>query len=190
MKKIAAGIIFLAGFLIAVSPGFCKAKNLVYNGGFEQKKTEKLPSGWLVKTYRGTSAEAAFDDFEKHSGTYSYRIKVKPPGGSVLLYIDKKIGNIKPGKNYQLSLWVKSKNIGFSPNFIAPAIRYNFGPGSARIQPFPTIDLMSEMKGVDGWKQLTLTNTAPPGAKVITLDLMITKGTIWIDDVEIIEVSN
>ena len=190
MKKIAACFIFLAGFMIAVSPGLCKSKNFVYNGGFEHKKTEKLPSGWLVKTYRGTSAESSFDDIEKHSGTYSYKIKVKPPGGSVLLYLDKKIGNINPGKNYRLSLWVKSKNIGFSPNFIAPAIRYNFGPGRARIQPFPVIDLMSEMKGVVGWKQLTLTNIAPPGAKVITLDLMITKGTVWVDDVEITELSD
>jgi len=48
MKKITAGIIFLAGFLIAVSPGICKTENLVYNGGFEHKKTEKLPSGWLM----------------------------------------------------------------------------------------------------------------------------------------------
>jgi hypothetical protein len=33
-----------------------------------------------------------------------------------------------------------------------------------------------------------MTNTAPAGAKVITLDFMITKGTVWIDDVEITEV--
>jgi len=190
MKKIAACFIFLAGFMIAVSPGLCKSKNLVYNGGLEHKKTEELPSGWLTKIYRGTSAEFSFDDVEKHSGTYSYKIKIKPPGGCVLLYLDKNIDNITPGKSYQLTLWLKTQNIGYSPNFIAPAIRYNFGPGRARIQPFPVIDLMSEMKGVGGWKQLTMINKAPLGSKVITLDFMITKGTVWIDDVEIIEVSD
>jgi carbohydrate binding protein with CBM4/9 domain len=187
MKKIAAGIIFLAGFMIAVSPGLCKSKNLVYNGGFELKKTEELPSGWLTKIYRGTSAESSFDDVEKHSGTYSYKIKLKPPGGSALLYLDKNIGNIKPGKSYQLTLWIKTQNIGYSPNFIAPAVRYNFAP--KKVHPYPTIDLMAEMKGKNGWVQLTMTNTAPPGAKEITLDFMITKGTIWVDDVEITEVS-
>lgn len=186
MKIIAACIIFLAGFLIAVSPGVCATKNLVYNGGFELKKTDKIPAGWLVKTYRGTSAEATFDNIEKHSGDYSYKVKIKPPGGSVLVYLDKIIENITPGKTYKLSIWLKSKNLGYSPNFIAPAVRFNFGP--KRIHPFPTIDLMSEMKGKNGWVNLTMTNTAPPGAKKITLDFMITKGTVWIDDVEITEV--
>ncbi len=188
MKKITVCFIFLAAFMLSVSPGFCKSKNLVYNGGFEHKKTEALPSGWLVKTYRGTSAESSFDDVEKHSGTYSYKIKINPPGGSVLLYLDKNIGKIKQGKSYQLTLWLKAQNIGYSPNFIAPSVRYNFKP--KKIHPYPTIDLMSEMKGKNGWVQLTMTNTAPLGAKEITLDLMLTKGTIWIDDVEITEVSN
>ena len=72
MKKIAACVIFLAGFLIAVSPGICATKDLVYNGGFELKKTDELPAGWMVKTYRGTSAEATFDNTEKRSGDYSF----------------------------------------------------------------------------------------------------------------------
>ena len=126
MKKIATCIMFLAGFMIAVSPGFCATKNLVYNGGFENKQTEEIPSGWMVKTYRGTAAEATFDDTVKHSGNYSFKVKVKPPGGSVLLYLDKKIEDVTPGKSYKLSLWIKSNNLGYSPNFIAPAVRYNF----------------------------------------------------------------
>lgn len=186
MKKIVAGMIFLVGFLIAVSPGLCKTKNIVPNGGFELKKNDTLPDGWITKTYRGTSAELAFNDVEKHSDSYSYMIQINPPGGSVLFYPEKKITDIKPGKKYQLSVWIKAKGMGYSPNFIAPSIRINYKP--KRLSPVPTVDLMLEMKGESEWKNLTLTTIAPPGANEITLDFMLTKGTVWIDDVEITEV--
>ncbi len=185
MKKIVAGIIFLVGFLTAVSPALCQTKNFVVNGGFETKTTENLPEGWVTKTYRGTSAEFAFNDAEKHSGSYSYMIKINPPGGSVLFYTEKEIAKIKPGKKYQLSVWVKAKGLGYSPNFIAPAIRINYKP--TRLSPVPTIDLMLDMKGENDWKNLTLTTIAPPDANELTLDFLLTKGTVWIDDVEITE---
>jgi len=186
MKKIVTGIIFLVGFLMTVSPALCKTKNIVPNGGFETKTTENLPDGWLTKTFRGTSAEFAFNDAEKHSDSYSYMVKINEPGGSVLLYPEKKITNIKPGKKYMLSVWIKAKGLGYSPNFIAPAIRVNYKP--KRLSPVPTIDLMLEMKGQSDWKNLTLTTIAPPTAKQITLDFLLTKGTLWIDDVEITEI--
>jgi len=149
MKKIVTGIIFLVSFLMTVSPGFCKTKKIVPNGSFETKKTDNLPDGWLTKTYRGTSAEFAFNDAEKHRDSYSYMIKINPPGGSVLFYPEKKMTNIKPGKKYLLSVWIKAKGLGYSPNFIAPAIRANYKP--KRLIPIPTIDLMLEMKGFHGY---------------------------------------
>jgi hypothetical protein len=186
MKRIVAGIIFLVSFLIAASPALCKTNDIVPNGGFETKTTDNLPEGWITKTYRGTSAEFAFDDAEKHSGSYSYRIQVNPPGGSVLFYPENQLSNIKPGKQYQFSVWVKAKGLGYSPNFIAPAIRVNYKP--KRLSPVPTIDLMLEMKGENNWKNLTLTTIAPADAKEITIDFLLTKGTVWIDDLEITEV--
>ncbi len=186
MKKI--GIIFLSllGFLITVSPGICKTENLVYNGGFEEKKSENLPTGWNIKISRGTSTEFRFDETEKHSGSYSFMINIKPPGGSATFYNETTIDNVKPGKTYRLSVWVKAKNLGFSPNFIAPAIRFNFKP--ERVVPVPTIDLMSEMKGAEGWKNLTFITIAPPNGHSITFSLLLTNGTLWIDDLEIVEV--
>lgn len=186
MKKIVAGVIFLVCFLIAVSPGFCQTKNLVTNGGFETKKDDNLPEGWKTKTYRGTSAVFAFNDTEKHGGEYSYMIQIDPPGGSVLLYPENNFTDLEPGKKYQFSAWIKAKGMGYSPNFIAPAIRINYKP--KRLSPVPTIDLMLEMKGESDWKNLTLTTVAPPGAEEITVDFLLTKGTVWIDDIEITEV--
>jgi hypothetical protein len=186
MKKIVTGIIFLVGFLVAVSPALCTTKNIVLNGSFEIKTTDNLPDGWGTKIYRGTSADFAFNDAEKHSDSYSYMIKVNAPGGSVLFFPKKKLTKIKPGKTYQFSVWIKGKNLGYSPNFIAPAIRINYKP--KRLTPQPTIDLMLKMKGESDWKKLTLTTIAPPDAKEITLGFLLTKGTVWIDDVEITEV--
>jgi len=185
MKKIVTGIAFLMGFLMMASPGFC-ATNIVQNGGFETKKTDTLPEGWVTKIYRGTSAEFSFDTVEKHGGKYSYMVKINPPGGSLLLYPEKKMTDVTPGKKYELSVWVKAKGIGYSPNFIAPAIRLNYKP--SRTSPMPTIDLMLEMKGEDGWKNLKLKTVAPPDAQEITLDLLLTSGNFWIDDIEITEV--
>jgi len=186
MKRIVTGVIFLVGFLMTVSPVLGATKNLVPNGGFEIKATENLPEGWQTKVYRGTSADFGFNDTEKHGQSYSFMININPPGGSVLFYPDKNIADIKPGKKYQFSVWVKAKGLGYSPNFIAPAIRINYKP--TRLSPVPTIDLMLEMKGENEWKNLTLTTVAPPDATEITVDFLLTKGTIWIDDLEITEV--
>ena len=186
MKKVVAGIAFLVIFWMGASPGFCET-NIVHNGGFEIKKTDTLPDGWTTKTYRGTSAEFSFNDTEKHGGAHSYMIKLTPPGGSVLFYPEKKLTTITPGKKYQLSVWLKAKGMGYSPNFIAPAIRLNYKP--TRLSPVPTIDLMLEMKGQDGWKNLKLTTVAPSDAQEITLDFLMTNGSVWIDDVEITEIN-
>jgi hypothetical protein len=186
MKKVIAGAAFLAVFLMAVSCGFCET-NIVPNGGFEKKKTDTLPEEWITKVYRGTSAAFAFNDTEKHGGAYSYMVTVNPPGGSLLLFPESPMTAIAPGKKYQVSVWIKAKGMGYSPNFIAPAIRLNYKP--TRLSPVPTIDLMLEMKGQDGWKNLKLTTVAPADAKEITLDLLLTNGTVWIDDVEITEVN-
>lgn len=186
MKKIVTGVIFLLGFLMTVSLTLGATKNIVPNGGFEIKTTENLPEGWQTKIYRGTSANFGFNDAEKHGGSYSFMVNIDAPGGSVLFYPEKSITGVKPGKQYQFSVWVRSKGLGYSPNFIAPAIRINYKP--SRLSPVPTIDLMMEMKGESEWKHLTLTTTAPPDANEITVDFLLTKGTVWIDDLEIIEV--
>lgn len=186
MKKLVTGVIFLLGFLLTVSPALGQTQNLAPNGGFEIKTTENLPEGWQTKIYRGTTANFGFDDAEKHGDSYAFMVNIDPPGGSVLFYPEKGITNIKPGKKYQFSVWVKAKGLGYSPNFIAPAIRINYKP--SRLSPVPTIDLMLEMKNQTDWKNLVLTTVAPLDAKEITVDFLLTKGTIWIDDLEITEV--
>ena len=188
MKKNIIGIIFIITCLLIAYPAFSENYRLIFEEGFETKGSGNLPAGWLTKSNRGTSAEFNFDETEKHIGRNSYKITVKPPGGSITLYKETNVKNIKPGKKYEVSVWVKAKDLGYSPNFIAPAFRYNYIP--ERISPVPTLDLMYLLKGENNWKNLTYSTTAPPSAQEITLDIVLTKGTIWIDDVQIFEVGN
>jgi hypothetical protein len=188
MKKIIIGFIFITACLFIVYPAFSENYRLIFEEGFEAKGSGNLPSGWQTKSNRGTVAEFNFDETEKHNGKASYKITVKPPGGSITLFKEINIKGIKPGKKYEVSVWIKAKDLGYSPNFIAPAFRYNYSPG--RISPVPTLDLMYLLKGEPGWKNLTYATTAPPSAQEISLDLVLTKGTIWIDDIQVFEVGS
>jgi hypothetical protein len=188
MKKNIFGIILIIACLLIAYPAFCENYRLIYEEGFEAKTSSNLPDGWQTKINRGTTAEFNFDETEKHNGKVSYKITVKPPGGSITLFKETNIKNIKPGKKYEVSIWVKAKDLGYSPNFIAPAFRYNYTP--ERISPVPTLDLMYLLKGETGWKNLTYATTAPSSAQEITLDVVLTKGIIWIDDIQVFEVGN
>ena len=189
MKKVMVAICLLAGFIIAVAPGIGFCTNIVYNGNFEKKGTDNLPEGWKVSMDRGTKVNMNYDDTEKHNGNYSYKISIPPPGGRIVFYPDASLLKpIQAGKKYQLSMWVKVSHLDYNQFFVAPAARFNFRP--VRVSPVPTIDLMETMKGVTGWKKLTVSATAPPGSKDITLDFMFTKGTVWLDDIEVEPVDN
>lgn len=187
MKK-SITLLFALIFVLFSQPAvFCQPENLVPNPGFEKKGDETLAEGWKTKIYRGTNVEFTIDEQVQHSGSLSFKARFIGKGGSAMLYPANTITNVTPGETYKISLWVKAKNLGYSPNFIAPAVRFNFQP--TRIHPHPTIDLMAQMKGVKEWKQLSITTTAPLDAESIKLQIMLTKGTIWIDNVSITPVA-
>jgi hypothetical protein len=188
MRKNIIVFVFITACLFIVYPCFSENYRLIFEEGFEAKSSGSMPEGWQTKSNRGTVAELNFDETEKHNGRNSYKITVKPPGGSVTLFKETNVKGIKPGRKYEVSVWIKAKDLGYSPNFIAPAFRYNYSPD--RITPVPTLDLMYLLKGEAGWKNLTYGTTAPASAQEITLDLVLTKGTIWIDDIQVFEVGN
>ncbi|MBS3757140.1 MAG: carbohydrate binding domain-containing protein [Desulfobacterales bacterium] len=183
MKK-SITLLFAVIFVLSFQSGvFCQPEDLVPNGGFEKKGADTIAEGWKTKVYRGTEVEFALDEQVSHSGNFSFRASFNEKGGSALLYPANDIGNVAPGQTYEISLWIKAQNLGYSPNFIAPAVRFNFQP--TRVHPHPAIDLMSEMRGIKEWKRLTTTATAPPDAETSRVQVMLTKGTIWIDDISI-----
>lgn len=184
MPKSLMPILLFTALLIAIFPGWSFADNLIRNGGFEKTTSDGAPAGWQVNKGRGAEAEIVLDDTEKHSGKYAYKIDIAPPGGRITLSLDDDaIDAPKSGQAYQLAFWVNSKNMDYNQFFVAPAVRLNFRP--SRISPMPTIDLMSAMQGVEGWKKLTLNVRAPEDAEELYMNIILTKGTVWLDDFSI-----
>ncbi|MFO7838157.1 MAG: hypothetical protein R6X08_01500 [Desulfosalsimonadaceae bacterium] len=62
-------------------------------------------------------------------------------------------------------------------------VQFNFKP--SQVSPCPVIDLMSTIERKGKWEEISLTSTAPSGARALTLKILLTKGTVWIDDVSI-----
>lgn len=185
MKTVTGLICWVVICIVAASPGFCDAYLLIYDEGFEKKTLDNIPEGWEFKIDPKTQTEYGFDGAEKRNGNYSYKIDIPSPGGRATFSKIDTVKKIRPGKKYEASLWLKVKNLGYSPNFIAPAFRFNTQP---RLKPMPTMDLIYLMKGETGWKNLTLTIVPPPGATEMNLDFIFTRGTVWIDDIQIFEV--
>ncbi|MDZ7830801.1 MAG: hypothetical protein U5L07_03530 [Desulfobacterales bacterium] len=188
MKKPITLLLFALSFILcAFTSAFCQTENLVLNPGFEQRGDDTLAAGWQTKVYRGTNVEFALDEKTRHSGDLAFKTQFTGKGGSAMLYPKDKIDRVTPGQTYKITLWMKAQDLGYSPNFIAPAVRFNFRP--TRIRPVPTIDLMAEMKGATEWQELSLTSQAPADAEEILMQILLTKGTIWIDDVAITPVA-
>jgi hypothetical protein len=187
MKTVTGLVCWVAICLIAASPGFSQSYRLIYEEGFEKKTSDNIPEGWEFKIDPKTRVEYLFDTAEKHGGNQSFLINVLPPGGRATFSKIDTVKDIRGGKKYEVSLWVKAKDLGYSPNFIAPAFRFNTQP---RLRPVPTMDLIFLMKGETGWKNLSLTIAAPPDATEMNLDFVLTNGTIWIDDIQVFEVAD
>jgi hypothetical protein len=187
MKIVTGLICWFAICLVFASPGFCESYRLIYEEGFEKKTLDNIPEGWEFKIDPKTKTEYLFDSAEKHGGNQSYMIDVLPPGGRATFSKIDTVKKLRPGKKYEVSLWIKAKDLGYSPNFIAPAFRFNTQP---RLRPVPTMDLIFLMKGETGWKNLSLTITTPPDATEMNLDFILTRGIIWIDDIQVFEVAD
>ncbi len=186
MKKCIKTALVLTGVLTAVVlPANVFCANLIENGGFEKKASETLPEGWKLNTSRNTEAKYAFDAAEKHSGKYSYRISVPPPGGRAVLYIDEAAaGTVIPGNVYEATFWVKSENLDYNRFHEAPAFRLNYSPERAR--PGGIVDLMARLEGKSGWTQLSVqAPKAPQNSNRIYIDFIVTQGTLWIDDIRV-----
>ncbi|MGM0453842.1 MAG: carbohydrate binding domain-containing protein [Thermodesulfobacteriota bacterium] len=181
MQKSLMHVILFAGLLILVAPGLSFGDNLIRNGGFEKAASDGTPKGWQINIERNADADIALDDAEKHGGKHACKVNIAPPGGRVTLSPDKNtIKTPEPGRTYKLSFWIKSQNLDYNQFFVAPAVSVNFRP--SRVRPAPTVDLMANMQGAEGWEELSMTVKAPEDARELRLNIVLTKGTVWLDD--------
>ncbi len=179
-------ITVLALLAIALGPltGIASGANLIYNGGFEGPAENGQPRYWQISTSRGTEAEAGLDSSEKHSGEQSLKISITPPGGRVIVYLDKAGASaITPGVAYEASCWIKTRNLDYNPYHEAPSFRFNFRP--QRIRAGTVADLLNRLESTSDWTRLSIQAAAPEGSNQIHLDFVLTNGTVWIDDIEV-----
>lgn len=168
-----------------------EVKNLLPNGGFEQSANGKSPDGWAFWT-AGTTGEAVLDKTVFHTGTASVKLTGKD-GKSYASLVTNGDKAFKPGKSYLVTFWCKGSNLNLkgTGGFIALL----FDPRKADGSFIGTIgagtsDLIYR-KEDSGWqrvrKMVTIPNN-PDIAKIgIKLALFSAEGSVWFDDVEIID---
>lgn len=182
-KQLTVALAWMAIVLFS-SAGSAAGANMLYNGGFEGPVESGQPKGWKTTINRNTTAEISLDSREKYSGQQSLKIAITPPGGRVIVYLDKAgAAPITPGSTYEASCWIRTQNLDYNRFHEAPAFRLNFRP--QRIRPGKLVDLINKLQGTSGWVQISQKATALENSSRIHLDFVLTSGTIWIDDVEV-----
>jgi len=201
---IAAFAMTLAGNVVAED----KKENIASNSSFEQwvefkgvikkNKTPKMqdkqiPKDWNVgmhTTTKGVKVTGAVlkDVKVKHKGESSIRIE-----NSTSTDISEVIRwdlMVKPNTTYKISVWVKGKDITLNSKW-APgaAIWASAGPEKGFWGNKKGIHKFMKQGGSFDWTQLTceFTTRKIDEQMIVNIQLRQAKGTLWIDDIEIIE---
>ena len=177
-------ILALTGVLIATIHSTAFGTNLVENGNFEQSREDASPAGCTWVLARNTQAEFSLDEAERIQGSHSLKISVKDDTGQVNLMPEATaMATPQPGATYELSLWIKTLDLTYNRIMVTPAVRFNFRP--THVRPTPMFNLMDDVGSTRDWEKLTMQITAPDDAREFIFDMIITKGTVWIDNVSL-----
>ena len=186
MKKT---LIFICAIL-SVSTVF--GVNLIKNGDFAEVNADGTPANWTV--WPGKLANGVKVEIDKNTGhNDDQSVAITNPEKKYYTRIDQLKIPCKPKTKYILRAYVKGMNLEHSKKcggariFVGAKGDVNMpvtliGPGPSR----------TKMKAVDPWsfdwtKFETTFNSKNNTELGLTIYLHFTKGTIWIDDVELIE---
>lgn len=166
----------------------CYGGNLVQNGDFKKIGQDGRPSGWNLNLARDTLADFSYDETRKTSDGQAFKMTLRDAGGQVTLMPEQNtIRSPIPGKTYELVLQVMAENLDYNRFMGGSAIRMDFRP--TRVRPTPIINLMDEFENNTGWKELRMAVVAPEDAERFVLDIILTKGTLWIDSVTLRQIN-
>ncbi len=183
MKHILITLAIGAGLILGFTTT-ASCTNLISNGIFEKTGPDGTPSGWEWSATRNTRYDLSMDPGEKRKGTASLRVRIHNDDGQIILKpLEETLGDPNPGSTYVLSLWIRTENLDFNRFNITPAIRFNFRP--TRTRPAPVYNIVSDFGRTRGWGEVRIQATAPGDAQEFILDMILTPGTIWLDDISI-----
>jgi hypothetical protein len=162
--------------------------SLVWDGGFESGYAGG-GFGWHYSEHI-RNAQVAFDSAEKRSGNRSLRILFN---GRENLNLQDACHDIvlEPGTHYLLTGWIKTQSLTSSEGLRLQIFVFTPDHNEAV--------LTDEVHGSNGWKQIQLPWTAPPGARfgnICVRRLMSgmpesnIQGAAWIDDVSLVPVAD
>mgnify|MGYP000395087605 CR=1 FL=1 len=144
------------------------------NAGFEEGSAK-----WGLQAWQGKS-KASIDYFEKHTGRASLKIQGGPADGwgSVGVGVQGAPGiTLKPGYQYRLSAWVKTKGV---ENFAFVRFKVKYESGDEAY--FGTEGLY----GDNDWKQVEVIFSPREENKVEYLAAqLVGKGIAWFDDLKL-----
>lgn len=183
MKKFLI-LMALTGMITVSAQNTCYGESLLRNGDFGAFNQDGMPQGWHFTIARNTNIDFSPDTSEKITGRQSFRIVLLDSGGQATLSPEP--GAVRapiPGKTYELRLWIMAENLDFNRFRITPIVRLNFHPSRAR--PHPMINLLDELGNASPWQELRLLAKAPDDAEQFLLDIVLTNGTVWIDNVSL-----
>ena len=175
-------IILVVGFVLLIFAGRAQAQtNLITNPGFENDSNQDdIPDNWGVFQWGDRKVMAVTRDPEvKHNGNYS--VKLSTPEvirGQIAQNVP-----VEGGKTYDFSVWAKSKDFQGKGECGAILFRYSSQ------QKF--IDL-PVLRGTRNWMVFSKRLTMPENADSMNIMLSIyhAKGTVWFDEVSLVEVGS
>ena len=187
MKKTLIHMALFLVVLVSLSNP-CYGGNLIQNGDFQKTGQDGRPSGWNLNIARDTLADFSYAETGKTSGGQAFKMTLHNPGGQVTLIPEQNaIRTPIPGKTYELVLQVMAENLDYNQFMGGSAIRMDFRP--TRVRPTPIINLIDEFKNNTGWKELRMAIVAPEDAERFVLDIILTKGTLWIANVTLRQIN-
>ena len=183
---------FILAILALSSAVYC-AENLIKNGDFSKVTADGKAESWTIWPAKlATGVKVEVDKNTGHNDEQS--IVITNPSKKNYTRIDQLNIPVKPNTKYMFRAFVKgfnlehSKKCGSARIFIGANGKVDSpltltGPGLCR----------DKMKAVDPWSfdwtEFKATFNSKKNTEIgLTIYLHFTKGTIWVDDVELIEV--
>lgn len=175
------GILLAGSVCDAVPP-----KNLVPNSGFEEALVP-----WKTNPPEGkTIAVVELDSDIKSAGKSSARIRANDAAGRMSLYTNVKV---QEGRSYTLSFRHRTQNFqAMKGASVKIVLNFNKKDGTNGSAGRVWFDLPNPAPST-GWQAFTREFATPPGtviAQVVIVQMSGVTGTLWLDDVAIIEVED
>ena len=158
----------------------------VSNGSFEELDSRGWAPGWKQWPQKlSVGASVTIDGNIAHTGTHSLRISQRHQGSYSRA---DQVVSVTPGKKYLISCWVRGKDL--DPASSAGGVRLFIGRNGSG-NSFQALGPGRDAKGTFPWTRYEIGPIAVGKQSRLAFlpYLHKTSGTVWFDDIEIIEVT-